>query len=55
MILSLYSALRMGFFNYLGLTAKLIHRTRTMSDVYGVFLEFTSIMKAKVYLEIKPK
>ncbi|XP_054786740.1 squalene synthase 2-like [Prosopis cineraria] len=31
-----------------GLIAKLIHQTRTMSDVYGAFLKFTSIMKAKV-------
>ncbi|XP_028788216.1 squalene synthase 1-like [Neltuma alba] len=31
-----------------GLTAKLIHQTRTMSDVYDAFSQFTSIMKAKV-------
>ncbi|KAI4297660.1 hypothetical protein L6164_037542 [Bauhinia variegata] len=31
-----------------GLIAKLIHQTRTMSDVHDSVLEFTSIMKAKV-------
>ncbi|KAF7810837.1 squalene synthase [Senna tora] len=31
-----------------GLTAKLIHQTRTMTDVYAAFFNFTSIIKAKV-------
>ncbi|KAJ7978518.1 Squalene synthase [Quillaja saponaria] len=31
-----------------GLIAQVLHQTRTMSDVYGAFFEFTSVMKAKV-------
>nr|AFN61199.1 squalene synthase [Chlorophytum borivilianum] len=31
-----------------GLTAKVIDQTRTMSDVYGAFFEFSSLMKTKV-------
>ncbi|XP_031383579.1 squalene synthase 1-like [Punica granatum] len=31
-----------------GLIAKIIERTRTMSDVYGAFFEFCSCMKSKV-------
>ncbi|OWM80308.1 squalene synthase 1-like [Punica granatum] len=32
----------------LGLNAKIIERTRTMSDVYGAFFEFCNLMKSKV-------
>nr|AOW71962.1 squalene synthase [Albuca bracteata] len=31
-----------------GLTAKVIDQTRTMSDVYGAFYEFSSLIKSKV-------
>nr|AYP73108.1 squalene synthase [Chimonanthus zhejiangensis] len=31
-----------------GLTAKVIHQTRTMSDVYGAFFSFSCMLKAKV-------
>nr|USU43500.1 squalene synthase [Polygonatum sibiricum] len=31
-----------------GLTAKVIDQTRTMSDVYGAFYEFSSLLKSKV-------
>lgn len=31
-----------------GLTAKIIHHTRTMDDVYGAFFDFSCMLKAKV-------
>ncbi|CAK9142072.1 unnamed protein product [Ilex paraguariensis] len=31
-----------------GLTAKVIDRTRTMSDVYGAFFDFSCMLKSKV-------
>ncbi|OWM80306.1 hypothetical protein CDL15_Pgr019586 [Punica granatum] len=39
---------RFGVKQRRGLIAKLTERTRTMSDVYGVFFEFCSLMKSKV-------
>lgn len=32
----------------LGLTAKVIDRTKTMSDVYGAFYDFSRMLKSKV-------
>ena len=37
------------FFFFLGLTAKIIDRTNTMSDVYGAFFDFSCILKSKVW------
>ena len=35
---------------FLGLTAKIIDRTKTMSDVYGAFYDFSRMLKFKVLL-----
>lgn len=40
-----------GFYIWIsfpGLTAKIIHHTRTMDDVYGAFFDFSCMLKAKV-------
>lgn len=33
---------------FLGLTAKVIDRTKAMSDVYGAFFDFSCMLKSKV-------
>lgn len=37
-----------GLFFFLGLTAKVIDKTKTMSDVYGAFFDFSCMLKSKV-------
>ena len=36
------------FVFFLGLTAKVIDRTKTMADVYGAFYDFSCMLKTKV-------
>jgi farnesyl-diphosphate farnesyltransferase len=33
---------------FLGLTAQVFHRTKTMADVYGAFFDFSCVLKSKV-------
>jgi len=33
---------------FIGLTAKVIDRTKTMADVYGAFFDFASMLESKV-------
>jgi len=35
-------------FQFIGLTAKVIDRTKTMADVYGAFFDFACVLESKV-------
>lgn len=50
----LYLSLTSLFF-FVGLTAKIIDRTKTMSDVYGAFYDFSRMLKFKVLCLISTK
>lgn len=40
---------------FIGLTAKVIDRTKTMADVYGAFFDFASLLECKVWSIRTPK
>jgi hypothetical protein len=40
---------------FIGLTAKVIDRTKTVADVYGAFFDFASMLESKVWSIPGPK